>query len=368
MTALLWGSIAALGVAGLLILTQHWHLPWTNDASDRIQRLHRGAVPRVGGIALFLGTVAGCLQAPGPVAALLLPLLMAGSLAFLVGLIEDLTQRVGVRLRLIATMLSGLAAALLTGVSLTHVDVWGLDLALAWLPCSLLFTMFAIGGVANALNIVDGCHGLLGLTAMGAALGLAGVAHSVGDSALVHACLILCAAQFGVFVLNWPLGRIFMGDGGAYFVGFALAWLAVLLVERNAEVSPFVDLLICVHPITEVMFSVWRRLMRKQHPGQADHQHFHSLIYRRYLRRALSHYPHCVPNALTGLLVGSLSLIAAGVAPWVATSTAAALLATVLYVLFYLAIYARMVRGHWCSPITFITCRPVREVNEVGRL
>ena len=85
---------------------------------------------------------------------------------------------------------------------------------------------------------VDGTNGLAGFAALIIVSGLAVVAWTVGDAHLVVACVIVGAAVAGFLVLNYPRGRIFLGDGGAYLVGFVIAELAVVLVRRNADVSP----------------------------------------------------------------------------------------------------------------------------------
>jgi UDP-N-acetylmuramyl pentapeptide phosphotransferase/UDP-N-acetylglucosamine-1-phosphate transferase len=157
-------------------------------------------------------------------------------------------------------------------------DVPPLDALLVFAPVSVAFTLFAVAGIANAMNIIDGLHGLAsGVGAL--ALGALGVlAWTVGDHALASATFVLLAATAGFFVLNYPWGRLFLGDGGAYLLGFWLAWLSVLLVARNPDVSPWACLLIIVYPVTEVLYSIKRRLALKLHFGRPDRDHLHSLI------------------------------------------------------------------------------------------
>jgi len=132
--------------------------------------------------------------------------------------------------------------------------------------------------VANAINIIDGVHGLasgIGILAL-TALGL--LAWMVGDETLAVVAAILAGAAAGFFLLNFPLGRIFLGDGGAYLLGFWVAWMSVMLVARNPDVSPWACLLIVAYPVTEVLYSVKRRLAAKLDPGQPDREHLHSLV------------------------------------------------------------------------------------------
>lgn len=124
---------------------------------------------------------------------------------------------------------------------------------------SVVLTAFAVGGVANSINIIDGFNGLASTASTLAFIGYALLAWQVGDAELVGVALVLAACVWGFFWVNWPLGKIFLGDGGSYFVGFSLAWVAVMLIERNPSVSAFAALLVCAHPVIEVLFSIFRR-------------------------------------------------------------------------------------------------------------
>jgi UDP-N-acetylmuramyl pentapeptide phosphotransferase/UDP-N-acetylglucosamine-1-phosphate transferase len=213
-------------------------------------------------------------------------ILMACSIpALAAGLFEDVTKNGKVAFRLAATMLAaGIAYFALDGI-LDHVALAPLDIALRFMPVSLLFTMVAVGGIANAINIVDGCNGLAGMVSVMILLALSFVAHQVGDAFIFGASLLLAGSIAGFLVWNFPGGRIFLGDGGAYFIGFMIAELSVLLVRRHAEVSPWFPLLIVAYPVWETLFSIYRkRFLRGMSPGEPDGMHFHMLVYKRVVR------------------------------------------------------------------------------------
>jgi UDP-GlcNAc:undecaprenyl-phosphate GlcNAc-1-phosphate transferase len=92
------------------------------------------------------------------------------------------------------------------------------------------------------------------------------------------------AATLGFLIWNFPRGMLFAGDGGAYFLGFAIAELAVLLVHRNSEVSPWFALLVLWYPVWETLYSMYRRKRRGHSPADPDGLHLHTLVYRRILR------------------------------------------------------------------------------------
>ena len=366
-----WGFVVAFLGCALLVLTTPLHGWLSLDSDQGVQKSHVLPTTRVGGLPLFLGLGAAWLNASGEVRGILWVLLVGGAPAFAFGLVEDLSKSTGVSVRLLATMASGVLACVIADVSLTGVGVWGVDALLRVKLISVLFSAFALSGVANAINLIDGFNGLAALAVMLALAGLGAIALEVGDSQLAIASFTLALTTMGFFWMNWPQGRIFLGDGGAYFIGFSLAWLCILLVERNNSVSPFAGLLICAYPITETLFSVWRRWARNQRTGQPDHLHFHSLLKRRYVRRWLPGLTSTQRNSVAGLLVGGLTLVPAVLAQFTYTSSSWSMAAYAAIAAGYVALYARMCRFHWCSPLVFLftprkALRVVRDHGSAG--
>ena len=377
---LLEGSLGLLivfavsaAVAVLLALTQRWHGTVTLDFTDGVQKAHSRPTARVGGIALLAGplTFLACVYAVshslGHAALLIRQVCVAGAPAFGAGLTEDLTKRVSISVRLIATMGSGVLACAIAGVALARLDIPGIDTLLRswWLAVPL--TAFCVGGVANSINIIDGFNGLSGFTALFAFGGYAALGLVYGDHTLMTLALVMGAAVLGFLVINWPGGRLFLGDGGAYFTGFALAWIAVLLVERHPDLSAFAVLLVLAHPVTEVLFSIYRRKVRKEHPGMPDRLHFHSLVKRRVVDPMFPRAGATARNSITGAVIGSITLQLAIAAWFTRGSVAWSAGAFVAYVFIYITLYARMVRFGWCSPLTFILRRTPLVVARVGQ-
>ena len=266
-----------LAQALVLSASRHGHL--TMDQPRGVQKFHSSPTPRVGGIAIYMAIALVWPLLPGDAEGkLLATVLLAGMPALFVGLAEDVTKRVSVRSRLLLTMASGGLAAWWTGAGLTRVDIPPADFLLAVWPIAVLFTAFAVGGVANAINIVDGFHGLASGTVIISSVALTAIALSVGDLPLATVSLVLAAAVAGFWLVNFPWGRLFLGDGGAYFSGFALAWLSVELLARNPGVSPWASVLLCGYPTIEVVYSVIRRRRQHRSPGDADRSHLHSLV------------------------------------------------------------------------------------------
>jgi UDP-N-acetylmuramyl pentapeptide phosphotransferase/UDP-N-acetylglucosamine-1-phosphate transferase len=314
------------------------------DAVTGIQKVHRVPTPRVGGVGIYLALLLARGVLETPARHLLDTILLAGLPALGAGLIEDVTHRAGISLRMMATVCSGLLATWISGVSVTHLSIPGVDALLAAGPLAVLFTAFAIGGVANAINIIDGFHGLASGATTIALVAIAAVAFAVGDNALAILGLVLIAAIAGFWLVNFPWGKLFLGDGGAYFAGFALAWMAVLLPMRNASVSPWASLLICCYPVIEALYSIARRWLKHQSPSQADCRHLHSLIASRIVQRQLSHMPPYIQNSGVSVLMWGCAAIPAFLGVTFYAHTTALALCAAACLLLYHCLYSHVAR------------------------
>ena len=266
-------------------------------AEDKPQRFHIGHVPRLGGLAVVSGLLGAGLMAgalDGWVVALHLHMEPWAVLAWgvvllpsvLTGLLEDLTQRLPVSWRLLATLASAVLAAWLLGTAVPRLDIPWIDSGLrTWPWLGVVLAILAIAGLPHAFNIIDGYNGLAGTVALLVALAMAHVALQVGDRALAAFMMALAGASAGFLFWNYPRGLIFAGDAGAYLWGGTIAIGAVLLVQRNPAISPWFPLLLLIYPVWETVFSIYRKTARGGSPGVADALHFHQLIFRRLVRK-----------------------------------------------------------------------------------
>ena len=269
-------------------MTRRWHGRLSLDSLSGPQKVQRTVVPRIGGVAVFAGYWAATLAAPPPIRGELTILGVCGLLAFGAGLAEDFTKKVSGTMRMSATLIAGLLFSLVTGHVVARVEIGFVDhhaLAYPWI--AIPFTAFAMAGIAHSVNIIDGFNGLSagGVLIMLAAFGV--VALQAGDDELAALALLVGAAVGGFLLVNFPRGPVIMGDGGAYLVGFLLAAVGVMLPQRNPEVSPWIVLVVLGYPVSETLYSILRKTLRKgDGPGRADKAHLHHLIYRN-LRRGL---------------------------------------------------------------------------------
>ena len=104
--------------------------------------------------------------------------------------------------------------------------------------------MLISGGVAHATNLIDGLNGLAMGVCMLIAARLAFLANALGETVILNISILLMCSIMGLFVFNFPFGKIFLGDARAYTLGHVLIWLSILLVALNPEISPDAILLI----------------------------------------------------------------------------------------------------------------------------
>jgi UDP-N-acetylmuramyl pentapeptide phosphotransferase/UDP-N-acetylglucosamine-1-phosphate transferase len=263
---------------------------------DKPQRFHVGEVPRLGGVPMYLGLAvswgAGTwLSMRGDPSSLRMQLWVVVCLASMLpavagGVIEDVSQRLSVRYRLVLTLLSAVLAVSLCGLTVPRLGWPWLEQALGpampWVGMGL--AVLALTGLPHAFNIIDGYNGLAGMVAMAVCLAIVHVALQVGDRSLAFLLASTAAATLGFLVWNYPRGMLFAGDGGAYVWGVVIAIASVSLVQRNPAVSPWFPVLLLIYPVWETLFSIYRKLARGVSPGVADALHFHQLIYRRIVR------------------------------------------------------------------------------------
>ena len=280
--------LVSCAVAIFIIRFEHFHSFTADHDLTGPQKFHSVPVPRVGGVPIMCGlVVATIMQTWGSNDVMPWYVLLAALPAWGVGLLEDLCKKVGVTARLVATFVSALVGYWLLDAVMPRLDVpWLDDVYQMYIVIPVLFTMVTVGGVAHAINIVDGYNGLSGIVALMFLFAFGYVAFHLDDWFVLALCVSLAGAILGFLIWNYPAGLIFAGDGGAYLIGFLLAEIAVLLCFRHqTQVSPWFPLLVVIYPVFETLFSIYRkRYVRGQSPGMPDGLHFHMLIYKRLVR------------------------------------------------------------------------------------
>ncbi len=331
-----------------VIRYQHLHNHVSGDYDfDGPQKFHTAIIPRVGGIAIMMGIAIAILYQwiVNPTLGTRLVLVLIASLpVFIAGITEDITKRVSVKMRLLAGFIAGLLFLWLFDITTMRFGFDALDVWLNYPWFVVLFLAFGVTGLSNSYNIIDGFNGLASMVAIITCLAIAYVAFKVSDPLVLHLALILIGAIAGFFPRNYPRGLIFLGDGGAYLIGFMIAALSIALVGRNPSVSPWFAIMVNAYPIFETLFTIWRsRVHQGKNPSMPDGAHFHSLIYRRIMRWTHPGDQSYWANAKTSPYLWVLSSL--GIIPallwW--NYTPALVLSAMVFVILYNLIYRQIV-------------------------
>ncbi len=260
------------------------------DEKEKPQKLHLKPIPRIGGLPLYLSILGlgGYLffTKKDP---LLLKVGGVLSMATLVGIWEDY-RGASYKIRFIGIILSSILGIFLLSSYLQ-------DLRFVYLPIgvAIFLAIFALTGITNAYNIIDGLNGL----SSGAALILfffySLLAEKYGISPLEEYFFYYIAILLGFFLWNYPWGKIFLGDSGSYFIGLSVGLFSILMVKESPkEISFMYPIVANFFPIWETLFAIYRRLKEKKNPFKPDRKHTFQI-----LLDLLSKNGKYLPNVIT---------------------------------------------------------------------
>ncbi|CCO07613.1 glycosyltransferase family 4 protein [Desulforamulus hydrothermalis] len=273
------------------------------------RKVHSKIMPRLGGLAVFIAFAATVLLF-GQLDNRIIGLLTGGCLIIWLGILDD-TRGLPAKVKL-AGQIAAAAAVVPFGIQvefitnpfnghLVQLGVWGVPVTVFW-----------IISVTNAINLIDGLDGLAGGTSFIAALTLAAVtwrqAGLLGGAGLevVGLALILAASILGFLRHNFYPARIFLGDTGSMFLGYALSVLAVMGVAKAATaISVIIPMVILGIPLLDVFFAILRRYQSHRPIFQPDKEHLHH----RMMALGLSHKQTVLAIYAINLVLGISAVI-----------------------------------------------------------
>jgi len=255
----------------IVIYLSHKHDYFIDSSHhDKPQNFHESCTPRSGGFGIFAGMMIFLMTSIG------IKLLLPALLAFLSGIFEDFHNSLSVRRRLFLQIIAALIAVLFLDTVVTYL---GLGISMPyWLGVG--FSVFAIVGMMNAINIIDGFNGLASGTILLILTSFAITTYQHNNFEMLSVIIVVLGSTLGLFVLVFPKGKIFLGDGGAYLLGFIVAIIGIFLASKYDGVSPWYILSILIYPVWEVIFSIIRKLSIGLSPMKPDAYHFHMLVHR----------------------------------------------------------------------------------------
>lgn len=339
----------------VIILTSKFHGSISHDHDlSGIQKYHINPTPRIGGIALFislLGTSSITYYFFHVNAAKYTLILLITSIpVFGVGLIEDLFKNVLPRIRLLSTLSSAIIAIYITHVIsiIQYADFYDFTQFLTnHYIFSLGMTLFFIVGLVNCFNIIDGYNGLSSTTALLNFIAVYILAMKLNDANIAFITLIMIGAILGFLIFNYPFGKIFLGDGGAYFIGFVMAIICIYLHRvHHEDMTGYSVFLINMYPATEMAISIIRRkIIHKTKSTDPDNKHLHQLIYHKLVPSRIKNKNAFV---MPIMLIFMLPQAILGVLYYKNISICLSLMA--LYVIFYVFSYILISRLKEITP------------------
>jgi len=247
------------------------------------RKVHVRAVPRVGGVAIALGTFLPLLLWL-PMTQEYVAFLLALALVFLFGLIDD-WRELTYGWKFLGQILPVLIVVLYGGVRVEYLPLAGLEAIPDYI--SIPITIVALIGVTNAVNLSDGLDGLAGGLSLLTLVGVAIMAYLANGDQLVMVSLALMGGLMGFLRYNTYPARIFMGDGGSQFLGFSAGVLVIILTQQVHEaMSPVVALFLLGIPILDTLAVMSQRIIEGRSPFSPDKNHIHHKL----LALGLDHY------------------------------------------------------------------------------
>jgi UDP-N-acetylmuramyl pentapeptide phosphotransferase/UDP-N-acetylglucosamine-1-phosphate transferase len=299
-----------------------------DHTSDLPQKLHNEPTPRIGGLGIFVAILFMIKDME-----IGLYIILCIIPAFLAGFLEDLFAKISPWRRLLIMSISGVMAIYL-------IECVVVDFSFISVPyfVGVIITMVAILGLINGTNMIDGFNGLSSGVCFIIFSTYAAISYHIGDMVMLYINLVCMASLLGFLFFNFPKGRIFLGDGGAYSLGFLLAVISIMLVKRHSDsskvdeyISPWFALVSLIYPVWEVIFSFTRRtLVHRLSPLYPDSKHVHQLIFRNITKQN---------NPLTTLVIYPIVIIFNVIAIVFYNNTMALFMVSVVFVVLYSMFY-----------------------------
>ncbi len=237
------------------------------------RRVHKEAMPLIGGLAIALGVFVGMLIFM-PLSRKVISIIIGGSIILIGGIIDDVKDMSARDKMLVQIIAAGVLV--FGGIRINFITnpFSGGILYLGWL--SIPISLFWIVGITNTINFIDGLDGLSAGVAMISSLSLMVVASKLGYSNVVILAALLGGACLGFLPHNFNPAKIFMGDTGAMFLGFILATISIEGVMKSVTaVAVLAPVIILGVPIFDTAFAIIRRLLSGQSVATADRGHLH---------------------------------------------------------------------------------------------
>ncbi len=323
-------------------ITYLWHKNFYQKLGlksyQAIQRIHLNETPRLGGLVLILSLTSFVMYSSNNESIQLFKLILISLIPILViGLKEDLFHNVEPAIRLLSLLFAGwLFRAQFTGPLPNLADEPLIGKLFALQGGISFFYILSMVAVANGMNLIDGVNGLCGAVALSILGALLFLSYKTSDVVMLSTISSVILILIPFLIFNYPYGKIFLGDLGAYILGLMISMFTIILFGRHPEISPWGAVLILIYPATEVVFSLLRRAIKGASIYHADTAHLHLKLF--YFFRSQSGYKK-MANALVTPILSPLWLFPLIAISWFYHKTIFIFIVILLFVLCYGLLY-----------------------------
>lgn len=293
----------AMCLALILLTRRSGRMSGRKGDLSAVQAMHDTPTSRLGGFGIFVAVLAGSAFASEPFLSEYWDLIFAGALLFIVGMLEDIGVSISPKLRLLACACASALVIWLAGTWLPRIGVPGFDTLMGYWWLGVPMTLLMTSAVANGFNLIDGVNGLAAITAISAALALSVIASKAGYGDMQRLLLMLAAGIVGFFLLNYPFGLIFLGDAGAYTIGFILSWFGISILLEASFVSPWAILLTMFWPLADTLLAMFRRFRQNRNAMLPDRLHVHQMVMRALEIHVLGRNRRRLANPLSSFIL-----------------------------------------------------------------
>ncbi len=257
---------------------------------------------------------------------------------FIIGFIEDLTNKLSVHLRLLSLFILCLILTIFNNSIIEESDVFFLNIFLFDPMLAVVFSAFGILVTCNSWNFIDGLNGLSSGLGSLIILGFSYIAKVEGLHNLSEALFLVFLCVFGFYLINIFSAKIFLGDSGAYFLGVIISISGIEIANKSENISAWAIFFIIIYPATEIIFTSLRRVFQKRSPFYPDNMHYHSLLLKSF-KKLNFQVSNKIGNSISGFVCTLLGIIPLVIFLFFNLTYLQAINGSIIFALLYLTSY-----------------------------
>ncbi len=243
------------------------------------QKIHEGEVPRVGGLLFLSSFLVTLIFVEINYLLLILPLIFGSLIIFIFSFYEDLKQSLSPYVRLIILFIGSFVFVIFS--ELPDINISLLQLIKDHKVIKALLFILSLMLLMNGFNFIDGLNGLSSFNFLSIVSSVLYIGYFYDDIFIINLSIFIIVFAVIVFLFNFPFGKIFLGDSGSYTYALFAGALIIYLFQRHSQLPTLLAMVILSYPITEMLFSIFRKIFLKYSPLRPDVNHLHHLIFKK---------------------------------------------------------------------------------------